>query len=97
MLNQKEDENSTADQLDIQLRTTNVVKLGVKRGCVGTLSALKLLLGVEATPLDLRHKPTELDTLRKLADYRMMPKRKMKNIWSWNRERELKSYVMVPA
>ena len=75
----------------MQLRATNVVKLGVKRVCVGTLPALKLILGVEATLLDLRHNPTELDTLRKLADYRMMPKRKMKNIWSSNRERKLKS------
>ena len=59
--------------------------------------ALKLLLGVEATPLDLCHNRTELDALHKLGDYRMMQKRKMKNIWSSNRERKLKSCLVVLA
>ena len=59
--------------------------------------ALKLLLGVEAIPLDLCHNRTELDALHKLEDYRMMQKRKMKNIWSSNRERKLKSCEMVLA
>ena len=74
---------STTDQLDTQLRATNV-KLGMRRGTVRTHPTLKLLLGVEATPLDLRHNRIELDALRKLEDYRMMPKRMMKNIWSSN-------------
>ena len=67
-----------------------------KRFCRNT-PTLKLLLGVEATPLDLRHNPTELDALCKLEDYRIRPERRMKNIWSSNLERKLKSYVMVPA
>ena len=67
-----------------------------KRFCRNT-PALKLLLGVEATPLDLRHNRTELDPLHKMEDYRMMQKRKMKNIWSSNWERKLKSCVMVLA
>ena len=88
---------SITDQLDTQPRATNVVKLGMRRGSVGTIPALNLLLGVEAIPLDLRYNRTELDALHKLEDYRMMPKRKMKNIWSLNRERKLKSCVMVLA
>ena len=88
---------SITDQLDMQSRATNVVKLGMREGSVGTLPALKLLLGVEATPLDLRHNRTELDALRKLEDYRMRPERMMKNIWSSNLERKSKSCVMVPA
>ena len=88
---------SIADQLDTQSRATNVVKLGMKRETVGTIPALKLLLGVEAILLDLHHSHTELDALHKFEDYRMMQKRKMKNIWSSNRERKLKSCVMVLA
>ena len=72
VLNQKEDVTSITDQLDTQLRATNVVKLGMRRGIVGTHPALKLLLGVEITPLDLRHNRTELDALHKLEDYWMM-------------------------
>ena len=68
------------DQLDTQSRATNVVKLGMGRGTVGTTPALKLLLGIEASPLDLRRNRTELDALHKLEDYRMMQKRNMKNI-----------------
>ena len=59
-----------------------------KRFCRNT-PALKLLLGVEETPLDLRHNRTELDSLHKMEDYRMMQKRKMKNIWSSSWERKL--------
>ena len=88
---------SITDQLDTRLRATNVVKVGMRRGTVGTHPAAKLLLGVEATPLDLRHNCTELDALHKLGDYRMMQKRKMENIWSSNRERKLNSCVMVLA
>ena len=88
---------SITDQLDTQLRATNVAKLGMRRGSVGISPALKLLLGEKATPLDLRHNPTELDALRKLEDYGMMPKQRMKNIWSSHRERKLKSCVMVSA
>ena len=51
----------------------------------------------QATPLDLRHNRTELDALRKLEKYRMMPKRRTKNIWSLNLRRKLKSYVMALA
>ena len=69
----------------------------MRRGTVGTHPAPKLLLGVEATPLDLCHSGTELDALHKLGDYRMMQKRKMENIWSSNRERKLKSCAMVLA
>ena len=47
--------------------------------------------------LDLRHNRTKLDALHKLENYRMMQKRKMKNTWSSNRERKLKSCVMVLA
>ena len=71
---------SITDQLDTQSRATNVVKLGIRKGSIGTTPALKLLLGVEATPLDLHHNRTELDALHKLEDYRMMQKQKMKNI-----------------
>ena len=81
---------SITDQLDTQSRDSNVVKLGTRIGSVGTTPTLKLLLGLEATPLDLRHNRTELDALHKLEDYRMMQKRKMKNSWSSNRERKLK-------
>ena len=88
---------SITDRLNTQLRATNKMKLGMRRGTVGTHPALKLILGVEATPLELRHNRTELDALHKLEDYRMMQKRKMKNIWSSNRERKLKSCVMVLA
>ena len=97
VLSQKEDVMSITDQVGTQLRATNVAKLGMRRGSVGIPSALKLFLGVEATPLDLRHNPTELDALRKLEDFRMMPKQRMKNIWSSNLKRILKSCVMVPA
>ena len=72
VLNQKEDVMSITHQLDTQSRATNVVKLGMRRGSVGTTTALKLLLGVEAIPLDLRHNRTELDALHELEDYRMM-------------------------
>ena len=89
--------NEYKDQPDMQLRATNVVKLSMKRGTVGTHPTLKLLLCVEETPLGLRHNRTELDALHKLEDYWMMPKRRMKNIWSLNRERKLNSCVMVPA
>ena len=85
------------DQLDTQSRAANVVKLGMRRGSAGTSPALKLPLGVKAIPLDLRHNRTELDALHKLEDYRMMQKRKMKNNWSSNRERKLRSCVMVLA
>ena len=88
---------SVTDQLDTQLRATNVAKLGMRRDSVGTLPALRLLFGEEATPLDVAHNSTELDVLRKLEDYRMMPKQRMKNIWSSNLERKLKSCTMVPA
>ena len=89
MLNQKEDVTRITDQLDAQLCATNVVKLGMRRGTVGAHPAPKLLLGVEATPPDLRHSRTELDALHKLEDYRMLQKRKMENIWSSNWERKL--------
>ena len=85
------------DQLDTQSRATNVAKLGMRRGSVGISTAFKLFLGVEATPLDLRDNLTELDALRKLEDCQMMPKQRMKNIWSSNLERKLKSCVMVLA
>ena len=88
---------SITDQLDTQLRATNVVKLDMRKGSVGTTPALKLLLGVEAIPLDFRHNRTELDALHILEDYRMMQKRKIKNISSSNRERKLRSCVMVLA
>ena len=78
---------SITDQLDTQSHATNVVKLGMRKGTVGTTPALKLPLGVEATPPDFRHNRTELDALHKLEDHWMMQKRKMKNIWSSNRER----------
>ena len=90
-------EMNITQQLDTQSRATNVVKLGMRRGTVGTTPALKLLLGEEATPSDLRHNRSELDALHKLEDYRMMQKRKMENIWSLNRERKLTSCVMVLA
>ena len=70
---------SITDQLYTQLSSINVVK-SVRRGSVGTTPALKLFLGIEATPLDLRHNRTELDALRKLDDYRIIPKRRMENI-----------------
>ena len=89
VLSQKKDVMSITDQVDTQLRATNVAKLCMRRGSVGTPPALNLLLGVKATPLDLPHHRTELDALRKLEDYRMMPKRRMKNIWSLNLERKL--------
>ena len=88
---------SITDQLDTQLRATNVVKLDMRKGSVGTTPTHKLLLGVEAIPLDLRHNRTELDALHILEDYRMMQKRKIKNISSLNRERKLRSCVMVLA
>ena len=88
---------STTDQLDTQSRATNVVKLDMRRGSVGTTPALKMLLGVKTIPLDLRHNRTELDALHKLEDYRIMQKQKMKNIWSSNLERKLRSCVMVLA
>ena len=88
---------NTTDQLDTQLRAANKVKLGMRRGSVGTHPALKLLLGVEVTSLDLRHNRTDLDALHMLEDYEMMPKRRMKNIWSSNLERKLKLCIMVPA
>ena len=50
-----------------------------KRFCRNT-SALKLILWVEVAPLGLPHNRTELNALRKLKNYRMMPKRRMKNI-----------------
>ena len=86
---------SITDLLDTQSRATNVVKLGMRRGSI--TPTLKLLLGVEATPLDLCHNRTELDALHKLEDYRMMQKRKMKNSWSSNREKKLGLFVMVLA
>ena len=52
----------------------------MKRGSAGTPAALKLLLGVEATPLDIRHNRTELDALRKLQDYQMMQGKSGKKI-----------------
>ena len=60
---------SITDQLDTQLRATNVAKLGMRRGSVGIPPAIKLFLGVGAAPLDLHCNPTELDALRKLQDY----------------------------
>ena len=88
---------SITDQVDTQLRATNVANPGMIKGSVGTPPTLKLLLGVEATPLDLRHNRTEFNALRKLEDYRMRPERRMKNIWSSNLERKLKSCVMALA
>ena len=88
---------SITDQLDTQSYATNVVKLGTSGDFIGMHPALKLPLGVEATPLDLCHNRIELDALHKLEDYQMMQKQKMKNIWSSNRERKLKSHVMVLA
>ena len=88
---------SITDQLDTQLLATNVAKLGMRGGSVGTHPAFKLPLWVEATPLYLRHNHTELDALRKLEDYRMMQKRRTKNIWSSNLERKLKLCAMGPA
>ena len=88
---------SITDLLDTQSRATNVVKLDMRRGSVGTTPALKLLLGVKTIPLDLRHNRTELDALHKLEDYRMIQKQEMKNICSSNRERKLRSCVMVLA
>ena len=88
---------SITDQVDTQLCATNVAKLGMKRKSVGTPPALKLLLGVEATPLDLRHNRTKLDVLHKLEDYQMIPKQRMKNIWSSNLGSKLKLCIMVPA
>ena len=87
---------SITDQLDAQLRATNVVKLGMGKGSVGTIPVLKLLPGLEATPPDFRHNRTELDARHKLEDYQLMQKQKM-NIWSSNRERKLRSCVMVLA
>ena len=72
MLSQKEDLMSITGQLDTQLRATNVAKLDMRRGFVRTPPAFKLLLEVEATPLDLRHNRTEWDALHKLEDYRMI-------------------------
>ena len=65
---------STIDQLDTQLRATNVVKLGMRRGSVATHPAPKPFLGVEAAPLDLRYTCTRLDALCKLEDCWMVPK-----------------------
>ena len=67
-----------------------------KRHCRNN-PTLKLLIGVEATPPNFCHNCTELDALHKLKDYGMMQKRKMKNIWSSNRERKIKLCVMVLA
>ena len=97
VLSQKEDVMSITDHLDTQLRATNMAELGMRRGSVKIPLALKLFLGVEATSLDLRYIPTELDALRKLEDYLMLPRQRMKSIWSSNLERKLKSCVMVPA
>ena len=97
MFSQKEDIMSITGQLDTHLRATNVAKLDMRRGSVATPPALKLLLGVETTPLDFRHNRTELDALRKLEDYRMMPRQRMMNIWSSNLGKKLKSCVMVFA
>ena len=97
VLSQKEDAMSITDQLDTQLRATNVAKLGMRKDSVGISSALKLFLGVGATPLVLHHNPIELDALRKLEDYLMMPKQRTKNIWRSNLERKLRSCIMVPA
>ena len=80
VLNQKEYAMSITDQLDTRLRATKMVKLGMRRGFVGTHPALKLLLGVKSTPLDLRHNSIELDALRKLEDCRMTPKQRVKSI-----------------
>ena len=88
---------SITNQVDTQSRATNVPKLGMRKSSVGITPALKLLLGVEATPLGLRHNRNKLDALRKLEDYQMRQEQKMKNIWSSNRERKLKSCAMVPA
>ena len=88
---------SITDQLDTQLHATNVAKLGMRRGSAGITPTLSMFLGMEATLLGLRHNPTELDALRKLEDYWMMPKQRMKNIWSLNLERKSKSCVIVPA
>ena len=72
------------DQLDTQLRATNVVKLSMRRASVGTPPSLKLFLGMEPTPRDLRHNRAQLDGLRKLEDYCMMPKQRTKSISSSN-------------
>ena len=48
-------------------------KIGLEKRFGRNTPALKLFLEVEATPLDLRHNPTELNMLRKLEDHRMMP------------------------
>ena len=88
---------SVTDQLDTQLRASNVAILGMRRGSVGTTPAFKLFLEVEETPLNLPHNHTKLEALRKLEDYWMMPKQRMKNIWSSNWERKLKSCVIVLA
>ena len=97
VLSQKEDVMSITDQLDTQLHATNVAKLGMRRGSAGITPTLSMFLGMEATLLGLRHNPTKLDALRKLEDYWMMPKQRMKNIWSLNLERKSKSCVIVPA
>ena len=88
---------SITDQLDTQLHATNVAKSGMRRGSAGITPTLSMFLGMETTLLGLRHNPTELDALRKLEDYWMMPKQRMKNIWSLNLERKSKSCVIVPA
>ena len=87
---------NVTDQLDRQLRATNVAKLGMRLSCVETRPALKLFLGLEATPLDLRHNRTELDALCKVEHFLMMSKRRTKKIWSSNLGRKLKSCVMMP-
>ena len=88
---------SITDHLDMQLRATNEAELGTSGDFVGTQPALKLFFGVKETTLDLSHYPTELDALRKLEDYQIRPKQRMKNIWSSNLKRKSKSCVMVPA
>ena len=72
-------------------------KIGHEKKIRWNTPALKPLHRVEATPLDLCHNRTKLDVLRKLEDYQMIPKQRMKNIWSSNLGSKLKSCRMVPA
>ena len=88
---------SITDQLDTQLCATNVVKLRMRRGPVGTQPRPPVVLpGGGNTPRPTSQ-PYQVGWAVQVGRVSDDEKRRAKNIWSLNLRRKLKSYVLVLA
>ena len=91
---------SIIDQLGTQLRDNNVAKLGTTRSFVRTHPALKLFLGVEATPPDLTSQPYRVECaaqVGRLSDDVKAKDEEYLELKSGEKIKVVRNDVVVPA